>query len=67
MEFDTKALNDEGSKGQKITLEDEGFSFLIVFFSSGILMSFCMMSRATVVVLSLSLWLLLLLYVQVEC
>ena len=24
MEFDTKALNDEGSKGQKITLEDEG-------------------------------------------
>ena len=24
MEFDTKALDDEGSKGQKITLEDEG-------------------------------------------
>ena len=24
MELDTKALDDEGSKGQKITLEDEG-------------------------------------------
>jgi hypothetical protein len=26
MEFDTKALDDEGSKGQKITLEDEGIT-----------------------------------------